>query len=321
MATKRELLLNSIANYLTHLQLLVRNRSSQNLQDLNVHSENFFRDLLNLAFGYDLKNINILEKNAQSIDLGDDEARFAIQVTSTSKLSKVKQTYAGFVAKNLDQNYDRLVVLIIGERPNFNTKTIGGNGTLRLSLRDDVWDMPELLRQLGNLSLDKLKKCQDFLRHELTITEPHVANEVSTLVKLVEVLSASDELLSVGKNREDPDPDKKIHDRFADHAVFLKLLYVELHELYGLALAEVKKESDLGHMRIRKLQVYLMNWSDSVLGECNGNPKVALDRLVAKVLGMMGRSDVPFDEGAIRYYLLDQLIACNIFPNKQQVDA
>lgn len=56
----------------------VEHSSSLNLQDMNVHAENFFRDFLNLALGFDLKNINIIEKNARAIDLGDADARVAI---------------------------------------------------------------------------------------------------------------------------------------------------------------------------------------------------------------------------------------------------
>ena len=44
-----------------------------NFTDVNVYSENFYRDLLNLALGYQLTNINIQEPNAAAIDLGDEK--------------------------------------------------------------------------------------------------------------------------------------------------------------------------------------------------------------------------------------------------------
>jgi hypothetical protein len=169
--------------------------------------------------------------------------------------------------------------------------------------------------------LGKLECCRDFLRDELAIAVPSQANEVDTLIRVIEVLSAAEEGLSAADNREDPDPEGKIRDRFADHAKFLERQYVDLHEIYGRALAEVNKHSDLGHVRVRKLQVYLMNWSDRVLSDRGGDPKAALEFLAGKVLLMMGTSEVPFDDGAVRYYLIDQLIACNVFPNKRALDA
>ncbi|SFB61736.1 hypothetical protein SAMN03159496_05889 [Rhizobium sp. NFR07] len=62
-----------------------------------------------------------------------------------------------------------------------------------------------------------------------------------------------------------------------------------------------------------------MNWSDRLLNECGGNPKAALDLMVKKVVRRLGTSDIAFDEGAVRYYLIGQLIACNVFPNKRAV--
>jgi hypothetical protein len=317
----RARLLEGISYYLTHLRLSVEHLNSLNLQDINVHAETFFRDFLNLALGYQLKNINIVERNARAIDLGDEGERIAIQVTSTSDLAKIRHTHKGFVAGGLDGKYDRLVVLIIGEKKRYREPVLGGDGSFSMSLTDDIWDVPELLRKIGDLSLGKLECCRDFLRNELAIAVPRQANEVDTLIRVIEVLSAAEEGLSAADNREDPDPEGKIRDRFAYHAEFLERQYVDLHEIYGRTLAEVNKHSDLGHVRVRKLQVYLMNWSDRVLTDHGGDPKAALEFLAAKVLLMMGTSEVPFDDGAVRYYLIDQLIACNVFPNKRALDA
>ncbi len=83
----RKRLLDNIVLYLTQLRVSVELHNGLNLQDINVHAETFFRDFLNLALGYELKNINIVEKNARAVDLGDEVRRMAIQVTSTSDLS------------------------------------------------------------------------------------------------------------------------------------------------------------------------------------------------------------------------------------------
>ncbi|WP_082476091.1 SMEK domain-containing protein [Methylobacterium sp. Leaf99] len=317
----RQRLLEDVSHYLTHLQISVGHLNGLNLQDINIHAEIFFRDFLNLALGYTLESINIIERNARAIDLGDRGGRIAIQVTSTSEIAKIKHTHNGFVSSRLDKLYDRLIVIIIGEKQKYRQRILGGSGVFSMSLIDDVWDIPEIIRKISNLSLKKIELCRDFLFDELTIAEPRQSNEVSTLIRLIEVLSVTEEGTSIGNLREDPDPTGKVRDRFANHAGFLQRQYVELHELYGRALAEVDRHSDLGHVRVRKLQVYLMVWSDKILTEVRGNPKTALDLLTKKILRMMGTSAVGFDEGAIRYYLINQLIACNIFPNKLMSDA
>lgn len=140
-------------------------------------------------------------------------------------------------------------------------------------------------------------------------------------MRVIEVLSASEEGLQAGDNREDPDPEGKIQDRFANHAEFLQQEYVKLFEIYGRALNEVEAHTDLGHVRVRKLQVYLWKWSDRVLREFEGDPVAALQALCDRIMAMMGTGQADFDQGAVRYYLINQLIACNVFPNKAAIGA
>jgi hypothetical protein len=147
-AMNRARLLQEISHYLTHLRMSVEHLSSLNLQDINVHAEIFFRDLLNAALGYQLQNINIVERNARAIDLGDEGERIAIQVTSTSELAKIKHTYTGFVAGALDGKYDRLAVLVIGEKKRYREQLLGGDGSFSMSLTDDVWDIDDASQHL-----------------------------------------------------------------------------------------------------------------------------------------------------------------------------
>jgi hypothetical protein len=315
MSMNRKSCIDGIVYYLSILRFSVELHNSLNHQDINVASENFFRDFLNLAFGYHLKNINIVQRNAQAIDLGDDDARIAIQVTSSTGLAKVKHTYAGFVKGGLNNTYDRLIILMIGEKTGFKQDTFGEVGGFQISLRDDVWGISEVLSRLEDLTLDKLAECEKYLKDGISVRRPREANEVLTLVRLIEVLSEANAESVRADILTDPDPDRKINARFADHADFLKRQFTELHMLYGATLDEVTNQSDISHGRMQKLQIYLTNWSDRVLQKCGNNPKIALERMVSQTMVKMGDSDIGFDEGAVRFYLIQQLIACNVFPN------
>jgi hypothetical protein len=315
MSMNRKSCIDGIVYYLAILRVSVEMHNSLNHQDISVASENFFRDFLNLAFEYSLRNINIVQRNAQAIDLGDDDARIAIQVTSSTGLGKVKHTHSGFLKAGLENTYDRLIVLMIGEKTAFKQDTLGEADGFQLSLRDDVWGISELLRHMEHLPLERLLECEKYLKDGISIRRPREANEVQTLVRLIEVLSDTEVDGIRTDIRTDPDPDGKINARFADHAVFLKRQFTELHVLYGATLDEVTNQSDLGHGRMRKLQIYLTNWSDSILQKSGNNPKAALETMVSQTIEKMGDSDSGFDEGAVRFYLIQQLIACNVFPN------
>lgn len=315
MSMNRKSCIDGIVYYLSILRVSVEMHNSLNHQDINISSENFFRDLLNLALGYRLKNINIVQKNAQAIDLGDADARIAIQITSSTGLAKVRHTHSKFVSGGLESTYDRLIVLIIGEKTAFKQDSLGNADGFQISLRNDVWGISELLRQIEDLPLDRLIECEKYLKDGISVHRPREANEVETLMRLIEVLSEAEVEEVRTDIRTDPDPDGKINARFAGHADFLKRQFTELHMLYAATLDEVTSQSDLSHGRMRKLQIYLTNWSDSVLQKNGNNPRVALEAMVSQTMGKMGDSDAGFDEGAVRFYLVHQLIACNVFPN------
>ena len=94
--TEMENSIKTVTRWLSVLCSEVALRNSLNLQDINVIAENFYRDLLNLLYGYRLKNANHEKQNVASIDLVDDENRLAIQVTSDNSSAKVHDTIHGF---------------------------------------------------------------------------------------------------------------------------------------------------------------------------------------------------------------------------------
>ncbi|MXZ49820.1 MAG: SMEK domain-containing protein, partial [Rhodobacteraceae bacterium] len=66
---ERQKLINTCIDRLVFLKSKVEVSSKLNLTDMNIHSENFYRDFLNLLYEYDLKNINKIQHNATSIEL------------------------------------------------------------------------------------------------------------------------------------------------------------------------------------------------------------------------------------------------------------
>ena len=64
-----------------------------NFRDINIFSENFIRDLLNIVDSLKLKNANYNYYNNPGFDLIDQENKILIQVTSTDDPQKVKKTW------------------------------------------------------------------------------------------------------------------------------------------------------------------------------------------------------------------------------------
>ena len=307
----------SIISSLTWLSTQVSVNNKLNLTDINIHSENFYRDLLNLAFGYNLVNINIIDPNAAAIDLGDEGSRFAIQVTSTSALAKTRHTVSKFIEKGLHKKYDRLVILNITAKTTHTAPTVGDNN-YSLNTKDDIWDIGSLVAKINNLELSKIQEISNFLNQQLYMkpTESPPRN-VETILRLIELISDEEHPAAGEGFIQEPFPEEKINERFADHAEFLKQEFLTLYQDYGAVLDSVEQESDIGQVKIRRVSQHLRVYSDKVLTECNGDPKQALAKLIDNFISMLNENGFEADTGAAQFYIVKHLIKCNVFPNKE----
>lgn len=81
---------NYIEEKLNTLAVRIKKRGKLNLLDLNIFSETFFADMLNIVFGFQLKNLNIIEQNVEGIDLIDEKNKIVAQVSSTCTKQKTE---------------------------------------------------------------------------------------------------------------------------------------------------------------------------------------------------------------------------------------
>ncbi len=313
--------IGQITDALAILSRKVEIRASLNLTDINVCAEDFYKDLLNLAFGYKLRNLNESKPNAKAIDLFDSENRIAIQVTSTSAIVKTRKTVTKFIEKELYRDYDRLVILNLVRVTPHKEKSIGITGIFQIDTKQDIWDYNDLARKISSKDSATLKNIADFLHKELKlIPDSKLPKEVQTIIALIDHLSnciytATDEIFI-----EEPDPEGKIYKRFAEHSGFLTQTYSELYNVYISNLETVKEMTDIGTVQVAKMALYLKTYSDKVLTESDGNPKVALDKITQEFARIVGQKGIEYDETAITFFLVNELIRCNVFPKNEAIN-
>ena len=63
----RETYINEIVSRLSYLESTIKCRNSLNLYDIDIHAESFFCELLNLAFGYKLENLNQASRSLSGV--------------------------------------------------------------------------------------------------------------------------------------------------------------------------------------------------------------------------------------------------------------
>lgn len=92
MPAERKKAFDNISRALSIIKVDIEHHQKINDLSLNIHSENFFRDVFSHVYGYKLENANFKNQNISSIDLIDKEAKIAYQITSTRDVEKVENT-------------------------------------------------------------------------------------------------------------------------------------------------------------------------------------------------------------------------------------
>lgn len=313
----KEFYLKNIAEDLALLSREVSILNAVNLYDINIIAEDFFPGLLNLIYGYKLKNANHLEKNAPAIDLVDPENRIAVQVTSDNSSTKIKHTIEEFNKNQAYQLYDRLVVLILTQKKNYSSN-FDTQGMFTFEKTKDIWDVEKLMKDIRELQTEKIKAISTYLSEKLrnkyySVRETQ-ASEVDTIIDLIEYISKH---RKVNKSRETAvDPEYKIYKRFRKFADRLTREYTTLYTLYGEALNIVNETLGIDEAQDIIIMFYLQDISVQFLEEEHDNPIAALNKLVTYFEEKLSTNGKKYDRSAIKFYLVNEMIKCRVFPNE-----
>lgn len=152
------------ANFVTQ----VKGATAMSRTDINRVSEVVLVPVLSKAFDLPhLRNLNYTEYfNYPGIDLGDPEAKVAIQVTSTSNSDKVKDTLTKFIKNELYKKYERLIVYNLAEKQDsYSGKGFEEiiEGRFKFDKDRDIIDYRDVLRAVSSLQIDKARRIERVL--------------------------------------------------------------------------------------------------------------------------------------------------------------
>lgn len=178
---------DSIEIYLTLLNTSINLRSSLNILDLNIHSENFFRDFLNLIFSWHLENMNFEHHNSESIDLIDNESKILVQVSSINSRPKINGTL-----QKLDGiefvGYHFLFVDLGEPDRNVFTRSYVETQFLVFDKKMDIINSKTILRIVENNTIEQNNKILKFLSSEL-INIQDMRTEETNLAAVINLIS------------------------------------------------------------------------------------------------------------------------------------
>ncbi len=314
----KEIYLKEVAGSLALLSKEVTILNAVNLYDINIVAEDFFPGLLNLIYGYELKNVNHLEKNAQAIDLFDKTNKIAVQVTSDNSSKKINHTIYEFNKNESYKIYGRLIILILTQKKKYTT-VFNTDGKFVFDKTKDIWDVEDLMKDIRKLDTDRIKEISNYLSKELCdkyyAVKETQASEIDTIIALIEYISGHRKVKN--KRETEIDPEYKIYKRFRKFADNLIMKYTTLYAIYGDTLDVINDTLGIDEAQDIIIMFYLQDISVQFLDEAGDDPVVALNRLVAYFDEKLSINGKKYDRAAIKFYLINEMIKCRVFPNER----
>lgn len=186
LLVNRSHLFELCSHYLAVLCTKVEMQGKLNVLNLHVHCENFYASLLNLLFGYQLKNLNASVQNAAGVDLVDATAKLLLQVSATATTTKINAA----LGKDLSQytGHGFRFMSISKDASHLRGSTYNNPHALIFNPALHIYDVQFLLKTIQNLSLSDQNAVYELLREELgesghVLAETNIASVINIIAK------------------------------------------------------------------------------------------------------------------------------------------
>lgn len=169
---------NEIADRLNNLKTRIQSAAAQNLYDLHIHCENFYMHLLNRLYGWELKNINVTNKNEPGIDSIDKNRKIIIQVSATCSKTKIQSSIDKIAAAY--RNYRFKFVSIAENADSIRNKRYLLNNYIDFDSNEDIIDIDTILREIHAEKIKNIEEICDLVCEELEISGVNVRRHAFT---------------------------------------------------------------------------------------------------------------------------------------------
>ena len=181
---------NYIEEKLSLLATRINSRGKLNILDLHVHSEDFYQNLFNELYGWNLKNLNQNRQNIEAIDLADDSNKIIVQVSATSTKAKIQSTLQKDMI-NTYNGYNFKFISISKDASDLRKKTYANPYGIIFAPSSDIYDSITILNHIKSKDIETLKIIYQFIRDELG-NEVDIVKLDSNLAMIIDILAKED---------------------------------------------------------------------------------------------------------------------------------
>lgn len=312
----RDIYIAKIKTLLNILKSEIKDSGKLNLLDINVHAEDFFRDLLNLIYGWQLQNLNQWNLNAAGGDLWYDYGKIVIQVSSTATKDKIQSSIDKLSAEKF-AGYRFKFLRIDGDVIKLRKELYNTHDGIVFDPSTDIIDISSLIKEITHLPIDSLSQVFELCVKEIVPLDTPKVTE-SDLAIVVKSLAANVKDWTKERRPIKYDVEKKIDFNHLEERKRLindyKLYIGKLNAVYGEFV-----DNGTGCEFI-----VLQNLSDMYsryLGQYESN--ALFDKIVdeARELALSSKSaeDISVDRVnvCINVIVVDAFIRCRIFEDPE----
>lgn len=155
-----------ITSRLAYLSSEVRLSGSMNLHDSNVLLEDVFKEILNITYGLELQNANLIKQNIRAIDLIDCSSKTIIQVSSDNSKAKV-QTSLDKIEQPKYEGYTFKFVCISKGVSHLKKHHFNVPEGISFNAEKDSYDDKRILKDVLAKDIDTIRKLALYLEKSI----------------------------------------------------------------------------------------------------------------------------------------------------------
>lgn len=303
-----------ITSRLSYLSSEVRLSGSMNLHDSNVLLEDVFKEILNITYGLDLQNANLIKQNIKAIDLIDCSSKTIIQVSSDNSKTKVQTSLDKIELPKYDGYTFKFVCISKGvshlKKHHFNVPE-----GISFNAETDCYDDERILKDVSAKDIDTIRNLASYLEKSIL---PATADERRPSVITYVINRLADEpLAEIAVNPDtksfdlEPKIDfnslKKWRDIISEYTVF-SLLVDKIYRAYD------EQGVNKSFAVLSSLHDLYLNLASELTGDA------LFDKLLESVYDIVNK-DYEYNESLtreelqvnIKIVLVDAFVKCKIF--------